>query len=210
VEVNESIKLLAEVRMSDGQINGNVFWSSSDDRIAKVNPTTGEVTALSEGRVTVVAAYALETGVKGLAELTIVKDKAQVVSDVEMAPPPELPPPETPPVFADSSGGTISAEDVLVPSTDQTTFSGVAGERRVIGPLFFREGIYEFRITHAGDATGLGIFHTMIYADNNPVGDNFFANIGPFDLTFNYMIYRTGWYYLAVENAGGDWSITRN
>jgi hypothetical protein len=64
-------QLVAEVRMTDGQINGNVQWSSSDNTIATVNATTGEVNALREGRVTIVAAFAPDTRYKGVLELTV-------------------------------------------------------------------------------------------------------------------------------------------
>lgn len=209
MEPNETIKLLAEVRLSDGQINGNVFWSSSDDRIAKVNPTTGEVTALSEGRVTVVAAYALETSIKGLAELTIVKDKTQLASRTEAPPPPELPRPDEPPTLVGSSVGGVQAESILVPSAGQGSFAGGANERRVIGPLFLQQGIHEVRITHAGDALERGVFQATIYTGDGLLGENFYTDVGAFDVSFAYMVYNQGWYYLAVESAAGAWSISK-
>ncbi|MDB5098584.1 MAG: cell adhesion protein [Cyanobacteria bacterium RYN_339] len=63
--------LTAAVRLADGQINGNVTWSSSDATIAAVD-NAGRVSALKPGRVTIVAAYSLDSQFKGLAELTIV------------------------------------------------------------------------------------------------------------------------------------------
>jgi uncharacterized protein YjdB len=41
-------KFYAVVYLPDGQRNGNVRWSSSDDRIAVVNPDTGTVTDVEE------------------------------------------------------------------------------------------------------------------------------------------------------------------
>lgn len=204
MELGESVKLLAEVRLSDGQINGNVFWSSSDDRIAKVNPTTGEVTALREGRVTVVASYALDTNAKGLAELTIVKDKSQLATKNDAAaPPPEIPRPEVPPSLV---GAQPSQPDtLLVPDGNQNVFSGVAGVPRIIGPLFLNQGIHELRVKHAGP----GVFQATIYTSDGSLGDNLYADVGPFDVSFAYMIFNPGWYYVAVENASGDWSITK-
>lgn len=69
--VGESRKIVAEVLMANGEINGNVNWSSSDDTIAVVNRTTGEVSAVTPGRVTIVAAYAPEPRYKGLLEVTV-------------------------------------------------------------------------------------------------------------------------------------------
>lgn len=69
--VGESRRVRAEVEMADGEINSNVNWSSSDDTIARVNPTTGEVNPLRAGRVTIVASYAVDTRYKGLLDLTV-------------------------------------------------------------------------------------------------------------------------------------------
>ena len=80
--------LHAQVTLADGQINGNVVWSSSDDGIATVNPTTGDLLALREGKVTIVASYAPDSRYKGLAEITVAKT-------VPMSPTPTAP--STPP-----------------------------------------------------------------------------------------------------------------
>lgn len=56
LEVGSQQDLLAEVTYADGQVDGNVRWTSSDSRIAQINATTGRVNALREGRVTIVAA----------------------------------------------------------------------------------------------------------------------------------------------------------
>lgn len=72
------VTLRAAVYLPDGQVNANVVWSSSDDTLAVVNPTTGEVRALRTGQVTIVAAYAQDTRFKGLSELTVVASEADL------------------------------------------------------------------------------------------------------------------------------------
>jgi hypothetical protein len=69
--IGDSVKLVAEVRLADGTYNGNVAWSSADDTIATINPTTGTVVAMREGRVSIVAAYAPEPSARGMATITI-------------------------------------------------------------------------------------------------------------------------------------------
>jgi hypothetical protein len=76
--VGEAMPLRAEVYLADGQINGNVTWSSSDNTIAVVNPTTGVVTGLKEGKVSIVAAFALDPKFKGLSALSVVAVKPEV------------------------------------------------------------------------------------------------------------------------------------
>lgn len=71
-----SQKLMAIVKGADGQITQNVAWSSSDGTVAEVNPTTGEVFALKEGWVTIVAAYALDVKIQALTTVHVVKDLA--------------------------------------------------------------------------------------------------------------------------------------
>lgn len=73
--IGEKVSLRASVAMADGTISGNVVWSSSDDTIATVNPTNGEVTALKEGRVTIEGTYALDTKFKGVANVTVLREK---------------------------------------------------------------------------------------------------------------------------------------
>ncbi|MEB3223755.1 MAG: Ig-like domain-containing protein [Candidatus Sericytochromatia bacterium] len=70
--IGESRKAKAAVRMMSGEVNGNVTWSSSDSTIATVNPTNGEVTALAEGWVTIVATYAADTRYKGLLDVQVI------------------------------------------------------------------------------------------------------------------------------------------
>lgn len=127
ITVGQSLKLKAEVTMADGQINGNVSWSSSDNTIAVINPTTGEVSALREGKVTIMAAYSAEPRYRGLAELEIVKDlketpvpsPSNVVFGPSATPIPASPTPkptDTPtprPSQAPSSGETASGEDAV-------------------------------------------------------------------------------------------------
>ncbi len=73
--IGEKAGLRAAVAMADGTISANVVWSSSDDTIATVNPTNGEVFALKEGRVTIEGTYALDTRFKGVANVTVLKEK---------------------------------------------------------------------------------------------------------------------------------------
>jgi hypothetical protein len=203
MEPEESLRLVAEVQMADGQIHGNVQWSSSDDTIATVNPTTGAVKALREGRVTVVAAYALDPKVKGLAVLTIVKDKAATPpppSEESLEAPPELAPSLPPPTV-----GLPTPAPVATPAPGAANrFVGLDGQPGLIGPLRLSAGIHSFVISHAGD----GPFQLSIYTADGTVGENLYSGGGPLEVEFPYMIFETGWYYLAVERAAGPWSVT--
>lgn len=76
--VGESVTLRAHVFMPDGQIHGNVVWSSSDNTIATVNQSNGAVTALKPGRVTIVAAYALGPTFKGIADISVYPTRAEI------------------------------------------------------------------------------------------------------------------------------------
>lgn len=130
VILGEKLKLVPSVQMADGQINGNVTWSSSDDTIATVNPTTGELSAVKEGRLTIVAAYTVDPRYKGLAEVLVVKDKAQV--------PPS--PSPTPVVFAPGASAlpttlpspsptpSTSTEATPTPTPTPTTASPTTGK----------------------------------------------------------------------------------
>jgi hypothetical protein len=82
--VGGSAALRAEVTLLDGQVNGNVVWVSSDDSIATVNQTSGQVSAVKPGRVTILAAYAPFPEFKGLAEVFVYATKA----DIPPSPPP--------------------------------------------------------------------------------------------------------------------------
>jgi hypothetical protein len=106
----ESRKVKAAVRMMSGEVNGNVSWSSSDSTIATVNPTNGEVTALSEGWVTIVAAYAADTRYKGLLDLRVVGSGGEGASPPPTPAPSEAPTQEAssqePPPAPDADGFT--------------------------------------------------------------------------------------------------------
>jgi hypothetical protein len=64
-------RLTANVRMANGEVSGDVVWSSSDTTRATVAPTTGEVTANSPGAVTIRASYRLNPKFFGLCEFEI-------------------------------------------------------------------------------------------------------------------------------------------
>ena len=80
LEAGGQVTLRATVNMADGTINANVSWASSDETVATVNPTTGEVTALKDGRVTIEGRYAPDPRFKGVAIIA--------VGDVPATPPP--------------------------------------------------------------------------------------------------------------------------
>jgi WD40 repeat protein len=69
--IGERVKLVPRVQMANGEINANVVWSSSDDTVAVVNKSNGEVSALREGVVTIIAAYAPDVRYRGLIQVTI-------------------------------------------------------------------------------------------------------------------------------------------
>ncbi|MEB3222406.1 MAG: Ig-like domain-containing protein [Candidatus Sericytochromatia bacterium] len=203
MEPSESLRLIAEVQLADGQINGNVVWSSSDDTIATVNATTGAVTALREGRVTIVAAYALDTKVKGLAVLTIVKDKAATAPppDDEAVPPPATKPEALPPQLA----GSVKATPAPVETGEALSYVGPDGQPAILGPVLLTSGIHTFSITHRG---AVGPFQVSLYTADGLLGENLYSGVGPLAVSFPYMIFQTGWYYLAVERAAGPWALT--
>lgn len=64
--------LTANVRMANGEINGDVVWSSSDTTRATVDPVGGDVTAIAPGVVTIRASYRLNPKFFGLCELDVV------------------------------------------------------------------------------------------------------------------------------------------
>jgi hypothetical protein len=124
--LQQSIPLKARVTMADGQINGNVTWGSSDSTIAAVNPTTGEVTALREGRVTIVASYAADPRYKGLAEIEITKE---AIATPKPAPSDAVVKPGVAPDtdeedeegFQEDEPDTTESQEPLVPAPNVTT-----------------------------------------------------------------------------------------
>jgi len=72
-------KLAATVVYDDLSRDGNVLWSSSDDRILTVDPNAGVVTGAGEGQATVVARAANNPQVRALCLVTV---KAGVVQDL--------------------------------------------------------------------------------------------------------------------------------
>lgn len=104
--VGKSLELTAEVTLADGQRNGNVTWSSSDDTIATVNPTTGVVFAIKPGKVSILASYSPDPKYRGLAEITVALTEAL------------LPPSPTP------STVTFGPSATPIPTTSPTTSTG--------------------------------------------------------------------------------------
>lgn len=79
VRVGESLPLKASVRLADGQVNGDVAWSSSDPSIAEVNES-GVLQARKEGRVSILATYKGDGRYRGLAEVEVVATGAATPS----------------------------------------------------------------------------------------------------------------------------------
>lgn len=76
--VGKTVGLSAQVFLANGEVNSAVTWSSSDNTLASVNASTGEVIPLKPGRVTVVATYALDPRYKAVADVTIVEKAEQL------------------------------------------------------------------------------------------------------------------------------------
>jgi len=72
--VGEKYSLQAHVSLADGQVNGNVFWWSSDNSIASIEPSSGEVVGVSPGKVTIVASYRVDSALKALVAVTVRTD----------------------------------------------------------------------------------------------------------------------------------------
>lgn len=130
LQVGDKEKFSAAVQMADGQINGNVIWNSSDDTIATVNPTTGEVSANHEGEVTIVASYAVDPLYKALAKVTIVKDRSMIPPSPSATPimfgPSATPLPVTP--------TSPTPTPVPTPDTKHATISGIVYAKSDAGP----------------------------------------------------------------------------
>jgi sugar lactone lactonase YvrE len=135
--VGETVSLQAQVRMPDGQINANVVWSSSDDAIAKVNQTTGVVSVLKPGRVTIVAAYLVDPQFKGLADLVVYATRAEIPASPSPTPlvvpagPTSMPPaPVTwtsQPPYVNPAPSPTSPSASVTPSPATATVSTLGG-----------------------------------------------------------------------------------
>lgn len=71
IGVNSAKDLLATVRYQDGTSDSSVVWSSSDDTIIGVNPTTGKVTGVKQGIATVIAASTADPSKRAIATVTV-------------------------------------------------------------------------------------------------------------------------------------------
>ena len=123
-------QLTAEVDLPDGEINSNVEWSSSDNTVATVNPTTGVVTAVKPGDVTLVAAYAPDPQYKGLADLTVLPAGATPApspSPTSVVFGPGATPIPTPTPTSASSGTTPASTPTPTPSPTATPPGAVLG-----------------------------------------------------------------------------------
>ncbi|MDB5102147.1 MAG: hypothetical protein JWM80_6568 [Cyanobacteria bacterium RYN_339] len=74
--IGEGVKLVAKVQLADGTISSNVDWTSSDNTVAVVNGTTGEVNALKVGTVTIKGAYSQDPSQFSVSSVTVVKTHA--------------------------------------------------------------------------------------------------------------------------------------
>lgn len=63
--------MVGNVAYTDGSFDSAVQWSSSDDTILSVNPTTGRVSGVKPGIATVVAASTLDPSKKNTATVTV-------------------------------------------------------------------------------------------------------------------------------------------
>jgi sugar lactone lactonase YvrE len=120
--VGESVSLQAQVRLPDGQVNGNVVWSSSDSTIASVNPSSGVATVLKPGRVTILASYLVDSRFSGLATLMVYRTRTEIppspvpsaLSAPSRAPASELARP-TPKASTPSEGSSVSSDPPTTP-----------------------------------------------------------------------------------------------
>lgn len=69
--VGNAKDLMASVTYADGTVDGNVSWSSADDTIVSVNPTTGKVSGIKAGVATIVAASTVDPSKKALVKVTV-------------------------------------------------------------------------------------------------------------------------------------------
>lgn len=71
------LKGTASVIYADNSRNSDIVWSSSDNTIATVNPTTGEISGLKAGIVTIIATSQKDTSKR--ASITVTVKQADVV-----------------------------------------------------------------------------------------------------------------------------------
>lgn len=71
MSVGDSLTLTANVTNSDGTVNGNVTWSSSDNTRASVDAQNGKVTAVAAGVVSIKATSVQTPSVFGLCQVTV-------------------------------------------------------------------------------------------------------------------------------------------
>lgn len=80
MDPGERRQLMARVEMARGEVTGAVIWSSSDYTVASVNPTTGEVTALQPGEITVKATAMSDVRRFGVAKILVRRLGAAVMA----------------------------------------------------------------------------------------------------------------------------------
>lgn len=87
VTVGNAKELTGSVHYSDGTIDSSVNWSSSDDTIVSVNPTTGKLTGVKPGVTTIVASSIMDPS--KTATVTVTIRSAEVVDAVTRVEPSE-------------------------------------------------------------------------------------------------------------------------
>jgi photosystem II stability/assembly factor-like uncharacterized protein len=99
--IGESADLRAEVRLGTGEIKSNVTWSSSDDKIARVD-ASGKVTAVAVGTAQILATFMDDPNFKG-------QGAVRVVATKETNQPAATPTPG--PKASDDGPGTVALRD---------------------------------------------------------------------------------------------------
>lgn len=106
LNLNHQLQLRAEVTTADGQINADVRWSSSDNRVAAINTSNGIVNALQVGAVTIVGTAA--DGTTGTMTLRVIGENEEL---------PVSRPSEAPITFGPGGNQSTSPLNPLTPST---------------------------------------------------------------------------------------------